>query len=224
MSKSNKIIELGLIDFYGRDGLWVESLGSLHTDIYGLSTASAVWVSPVSKMKTVLMLSPHPLWKFMHVEKRTQNVEYGFLRTTCEYAGFEGIPVPIIEWSSGSGQEPIQCHPNFASFAGTASSPLNDARWVDMETRAPSTDNSRAVFDHFGGTGDFAGITSFMTSHVVKKETRIEDHALAVVGIGKLDGGMLKICASSIQRGIAFQNTQEWRGPGVRPFNSSIYG
>jgi hypothetical protein len=216
----------GLGDYYGLLGLWVENFGTLTTDIYGLSTATAVYVSPAHAMRYPSMRSSHPIWGFMHVEKRTVSLtDYGFCRAVCEYAGFEGSPVPVIEWSSGVSSEPIETHPNFATFAGTPSAPQNDAVWVDIETGDKTTDDTRGKFSHFAGTGPFAGVTSYLNPYLTKKETRIESQAIAVLsGVGHIDGTLLKIGASSTQRGIAFQNTQEWRSGGRRPINSAIYG
>jgi hypothetical protein len=219
------VIIPGPAEYYGLLGLWVESFGTLTTDIYGLSTATAVYCSPAHSIRYPAMYSAHPIWSFMHIEKRTVSLtDYGFCRATCEYAGFEGVPVPIIEWGSGVSSEPIQTHPNFESFAGTASAPLNNAVWVDVETGEPTTDNTRGVWLRFAGTGPFAGVTSYLSPYLTKKITKLSKTELIVsAGIGHLDGFMLKIGASSTQRGIVFQTTEEWRGGGRRPINSTIY-
>lgn len=215
----------GIGDYYGLLGLWVESFGTLTTDIYGLSTATAVYCSPAHAMRYPAMYSAHPVWSFMHIEKRTVSLsDYGFCRAVCEYAGFEGTPVPIIEWGSGVSSEPIQTHPNFASFAGTPSAPLNDAVWVDVESGEPTTDNTRGIWLRFAGTGPFAGVTSYLSAYQTKKITQLSRTAIIVAsGMGRLSGTMIKVGASSVQRGIAFQNTEEWRGGGRRPINTAIY-
>lgn len=218
----------GIGTYHGLLGLWVESFGTLTTDIYGLSTATAVYVSPAHAIRYPAMLSAHPIWNFMHIEKRTVSLtDYGFCRATCEYAGFEGTPVPIIEWGSGVSSEPIETHPDFESFAGKPSAPLNDAVFVDIETGDKTTDNARGKFSHFAGnpaTNQFTGITSFLNSYLTKKETRIESTPINVLsGVGHIDGTLLKIGASSTQRGIVYQNTQEWRGGGLKPINATIY-
>lgn len=216
----------GNYDYYGLLGMWVESFGTLVTDIYGLSTATAVYCSPAHAIRYPAIYSAHPIWSFMHMEKRTVSLtDYGFCRATCEYAGFEGTPVPITEWGSGVSSEPIQTHPDFASFAGTPSAPLNDAVWVDVETGQPTTDNTRGVWLRFAGTGPFAGMTSYLSPYLTKKITRISSAQISVLsGIGHIDGTMLKVGASSTQRGIVFQNTEEWRGGGRRPINADVYG
>jgi hypothetical protein len=222
---SSHVIVPGPADYYGLLGMWVESFGTLVTDIYGLSTATAVFCSPAHAMRFPAMQSAHPIWNFMHMEKRTVSLtDYGFCRAVCEYAGFEGDPIPIIEWGSGVSSEPIQTHPNFASFAGTPSAPLNDAVWVDVETGEPTTDNARGIWLRFAGTGAFAGQTSYLSPYLTKKITRLSRTQIIVsAGIGHIDGTLLKVGASSTQRGIVFQNTEEWRGGGRRPINAAVY-
>jgi hypothetical protein len=48
-----------------------------------------------------------------HVDGTAHCDESGFCRV-CEYAGFEGTPIPVEEWSSGISEEPIR----LTSFAG----------------------------------------------------------------------------------------------------------
>jgi len=220
----SKIIELPNGEYYGRRDLWVESFGSLHTDIYGLSTAVALYVSPADRMKYPDMLSPHPIWDFLHLEKRTVNIEYGFVRAVCEYAGFEGVPVPIIEYSTGVSEEPIQTHPNFATFGGKPSAPRNGAIFVD-ESGALSNDDSKGFFDKFWSNPPnlFTGMTSYLNPCLTKRRTTITGGPISQAGVGHLDGGMLMIGASSTQRGIVFQNVEEWRGFGRRGANTAVY-
>lgn len=219
-------LELNGLDFHGRTGVWLESVGHLTTDKYGLSTGSCTYVCPTNYgiPNYPSINSFHEIWSFLACEKRTISVEYGFTRMTLDYAGFEGEIPPIIEYGSAISEEPIQTHPNFEGFAGTASSPLNDAVWVDVETNKLSTDNTRAIWSHFAGNNDFTGLTSYLSPHFTKKETTLTKNYLLITGVGKLDGNLLLMGASSVQRGAAWVNTREWRGPGVgRPFNAALY-
>ncbi|MEY2487384.1 MAG: hypothetical protein QOH39_3032 [Verrucomicrobiota bacterium] len=219
----HNIIELPNGEFHGRRSMWLESFGALHTDIYGLSTASAVWVAPADAMQYPAMYTAHPIWSFLHMEKRTVMMEYGFCRTVCEYAGFEGVPVPVIEYSTGVSEEKIQTHPNFADFAGTASHPLNGAIFVDSDGKQ-SFDDSKGSFKEFIGTGAFGGVESYLNPCLTKRRTTISQGPVSQSGVGHIDGGMLKVLASSTQRGIVYQNVEEWRGGGRRGINASIYG
>jgi hypothetical protein len=219
------MFQLAEYTLWGQTGMWVESYGTLTTDIYGLSTATAIYVSPAAAIQYPAMGASHPLWSFMHIEKRTVSLnDYGFCRATCEYAGFEGEPEPVEEWAAGVASQPIQSHPNFESFAGTPSSPNNDAVWVDVSTNEPTTDNGRGVFSHFAGTGPFAGVTSYLDPYMTKKVTQLSRSPIVVLsGVGHADGTLLKMGSSSIKRGIAYQNTEEWRSGGRRGINLEIY-
>lgn len=213
-------------DYYGLEGLFVESLGQLHTDIYGLSSATAVYVSPSDNIKYPAMYSAHPLWSFLRMERRTVSMEYGFCRTTAEYAGFEGVPIPVIEYSSGVSEEPIQTHINFSSFAGTPSNPLNGAIFIDPDTQQISTDDSLAVFDKFWSNppNEFSGVTSYLLPVLIKRVTQLAATPLIVDGVvGRLFGNLLCTAASCTQRGIVYQNVTEYREAGPRGWNHSIY-
>jgi hypothetical protein len=213
-------------NYFGKSGLFLESFGQLHTDIYGLSTATAAWVSPIDQMLWPDILSPHPIWTFLHMERRTVSVEYGFVRTIGEYAGFELHPVPVVEYSTGVNEEPIQTHPNFADFAGTPSAPQNGAIFINPATGELSTDDGTGVFQEFWSNppNDFAGQTTYLMPVLVMRTTTIDSSPTASTGqVGHLQGGMLCTNVTVSQRGIVFQTTVELRGGGPRGWNSQIY-
>ncbi len=208
------------------DGMWLESYGQLHTDIYDLSSATAVWVSPADRMVYPLMGSVHPIWGFLSMERRTVSVEYGYCRCTGEYAGFEGKPQEVVEWSSGVSEEPIQTHPKFANFAGRPSAPLNGAIFIDFETGAKTTDDSRGVFEKFWSNppNSFAGVTSYLVPVLVKRSTQVASQPTAYTSqVGKLNFGMLCTNVTINRRGRVYQTTVEYRGAGPRGWNTSIY-
>jgi hypothetical protein len=213
-----------IIEYHGQSGLWVESYGVLHTDKYGLSTATAVWVSRANAIAFPAIGSAHPLWNFVHIEKRNVSVEYGHCRTTCEYAGFEGVIPDILEWSSGVNEEPIQTHPDFLSFAGKPSAPLNGSRWVD-ESGNKTTDDSVGVFDKFWSNppNKWAGVTSYLLPVPVKRITSMTPSPDIRYTPGFLYGGYLCTSATSTKRGIVYQNTFELRGGGPRGWNTDLY-
>jgi hypothetical protein len=197
--------------------MWCESFGSLHTDIYNLSTATAIFVSTGYSYPSIG--SHHPFWSFMTCEKRTVTIEYGFTRAVCEYAGFEGSPEVIEEWSSGMSEEPIQTHPNFHSFAGSATAPRNGSLWEEK--------NGTMVFKEFWSNppNKFSGVTSYLVPVLVKRLTSIQSTSISVQGtIGRLQGRLLCTSASSTRRGKVYTNVTEWRGAGPRGWNTEIYG
>jgi hypothetical protein len=193
-------------------GMWVESYGSLTTDIYNLSTATAIYVSTYPSSYPS-MESRHPLWSHLQIEKRTVTVENtGFTRIVCEYAGFEGQVEPVIEWSSGVTEEPIETHPEFDNFAGDPDHPVNNSMWEG------------GSFVGFGPGTNFAGVTSYLVPVLVKRVTTIEPTTLSVESaVGHLFGSMLCTSASSVKRGKVYHNTIEYRGAGPRGWNLDIY-
>lgn len=53
-----------------------------------------------------------------------------FLLCTAQYMGIKQDPSPpYVQFPGGTGQDPIETHPNFANFAGTANNPANGAYW-----------------------------------------------------------------------------------------------
>lgn len=211
--------------FFGQGGLSLESYGELHTDIYGLSQATAVWVSPADNMQYPRMLTSHPIWTFLHMEKRTVSMEYGFCRTQGEYAGFEGVPVPVIEYSTGLNEEPIQTHPNFESFAGKPSEPLNGSKWID-ENGAKSMDDAKGIFDKFWSNppDKWAGVTSYLLPVLVTRTTTIGPRPDAYTSlVGQLRNGKLCTNVSVTKRGIVYQTVVEFRAAGPRGWNTDLY-
>jgi hypothetical protein len=227
MANRELVIERSQVgDFFGEDGLYLESFGQLHTDIYGLSTATATWVSPADVMKYPDMYSPHPIWSFLHMERRTVSVEYGFVRTMGEYAGFEALPIPVVEYTTAVNEEPITTHHNFETFAGTPASPQNGAEFRDPVTNKISNDNNVGVFERFWSNppNAFSGVTSYLAPVLVKRITTITPFPDGFTSqVGHLSGGMLCTMVSVTQRGIVFQSVVEYRGAGPRGWNTAIY-
>jgi hypothetical protein len=207
------------LQYFGREAASWESLGQLHTDIYGLSTATAVWVSPITRISYPDMDTVHPFWNFLYLERRTVTLEYGMSRATCEYAGFEGAPIPVEEWSSGISEEPITTHPNFLSFAGTAGSENNNAIFRDGQGNI-SHDPAVATFSEFGPGTDFAGVTSYVKPVTVQRITSIAQSAQNVGVVGTMSGTALITAASSTKRGRVYVNVIEYRYGG---WNAALY-
>jgi hypothetical protein len=153
------------------------------------------------------------------MEKRTVSIEHGgFTRTVCEYAGFEGAIEPIVEYSSGVSEEPIETHHNFESFAGSPSSPKNGSLWEEK--------NGTMVFKEFWSNppNQFSGVTSYLVPVLVKRITTVEPTPVSVqAAVGHLSGGLLCVAASSTRRGKVYQNVLEYRGAGRRGWNVNIY-
>lgn len=183
--------------------------------------------------------SPHPIWSYLHMEKRRLEITPGFLVITGEYCGITGGRTEsIFECTYGEVEEPIQTHPDFTgSIAGKPSAPENGAIFVDVETGQVSTDDTRGVFTEFRATGtanDFSGVTSFLSPQATMRETWISTSPVIAVGLGHLNSPPFSVALPSganwLLSGVSFQqrasiyvNTLEWKSSGRRGWNSLIY-
>jgi len=125
-------------------------------------------------------------------------------------------------------EAPIETHPNFVSFAGTAETPLNGAIFrVD-------TDSGLQYFDGFGplAPAEFRGVTSYLISTAISRRTSIQKEAPDASGVGRLstppktfgvDGTWLKTGISAEKRGNVYTVREEWKASGPGGWNTSIY-
>lgn len=208
---------------YGNRGLILEEPGELNTDIYGLSTATAVFKCPQSNYGLVpAMFSAHPYFGFVRMEKRKIKNTPGFLMISCDYAGLQGTSVPIDELILGGSEEPIETHPRFSYLAGTPSSPINGAIFTDAEGRI-STDDSRGIFRGWRATSPLVGVDSYFSpNQITFRRSYVSSYFPNVsLRIGHIESYGLYVGASVQQRGIVFFVQEEWRGGNWNPL---IYG
>lgn len=227
---------------FGNQGLILESPGTLNSDYFGLDTATAVYKCPQDAFGLVpKMLSPHPVWTWLYMEKRQVEISPGFLVTTGQYAGIEGGRTPsVFELSFAAAEEPIETHEKFLSdLAGKPSAPKNGAIFLDPRTGAVSTDDLVGIFEKFRiniGTERnlFAGIQAYLSPEATVRESwmstspvnpgallgRINSPPVAVI----VPSNWLYTGASYQQRGKVYANTKEWRAAGRNGWNADIYG
>jgi hypothetical protein len=228
------------MDYFGNPGLIVESPGTLETDYYGLDTATCVWKCPMDSFGLMpAMLSAHPIWTWLYMEKRRVEITPGFLVITGQYAGITGGRTPsVFECSFAGCEEPIETHPKFISdIAGTPSNPLHGAVFLDPETSKISTDDNKGVFDKFrinvdGARNEFAGIAAYLSPEATVREIWMGTSMVSGVGLGHIggppvgvaiEGNWLFTGVSSQQRGKVFANSMEWRASGRNGWNDTIY-
>jgi hypothetical protein len=117
------------------------------------------------------LFESHPTYPWLHLEKQKVDFTPGYVVVTSGYAGIAGgqsETTHIYELCLGLGEEPIETHPKFQSeIAGSPSSPLNGAIFIDFETGKKTMDDNRGVFDRFQNTLDgvrntFAGISAYL--------------------------------------------------------------
>jgi hypothetical protein len=208
--------------------------GQLVTDRYGMSTARAVWwyYGP-SPEDQVGMLSAHPRWSFLDMDKRTISLaEDGHWDIVGDYFGVQGIPEAIYTLDNSTSQEPIETHKDFATFAGYEASPLNGARF-DHETgefinfvRNPAGTNTKWV-----------GVRAYLNASAVWRQTtvrKIRPSGADLDNVGKIDSppnnpptpsgrNWLYGACSYDQKGRTFTIRREWLLSGPRGWNDVIY-
>jgi len=69
-------------------------------------------------------------------ETRISKLPLNKVKVTCDFIGIRSDPTPFrIEFPGGSGTEPIETHPDFVNFAGTAAAPNTaNGAYFDPET------------------------------------------------------------------------------------------
>lgn len=237
-------VTIGDNQFIGQSG-FVESIGELVSDIYGLQTCETTFkYNQGSFIDVAPNFEANPFFPWLHCERIRVTEIPGFFIVTKGYAGVSGgQSTAIYELGLGLGEDPIETHRKFVSeIAGTPSNPLNGAYFIDPETGKLSTDDATGMFDHFkgliGGTlNPFAGITSYLNlCNVTWRERYVTTtRPTNMSTIGYIDtphgpypslpgnANWLNMGTSYEQRGSAFFVTNEWKGSGPRGWNSTIY-
>jgi hypothetical protein len=220
------------LDYFGDPGLITESPGTLNTDYYGLDTATAVYKCPMNSFGLIpAMLSAHPVWTWLYMEKRRVDITPGFLVITGDYAGITGGRTPsVFEMAYAGAEEPIETHVDFVrTLAGRPSAPLNGAIFLDPKTQEVSTADNVGVFEKFRshiGTdrNPFSGIQAYLSPEATVREIWMATTAVNPgATLGKISNPPISVevpsnwlytGASFQQRGKVFQNTKEWRAAG----------
>jgi len=234
-------------NYYGSEA-FLEDQGRLTTDIFGLQTATARFKYPSSTPFATVpsLFDAHPNYGWLHIERQEIDVAPGFLIITNGYAGIAGglsASAPIYELCVGVGEEPIETHPDFATtIAGTPSSPLNGAIFVDYETGKKTTDDDKGVFQEFlpiisGARNIYAGVTAFLSPDQLTWRERLvtTSRPSDISNVGHIDspsgpapslGGSRNWLLMGItyeQRGIVYFVTTEWRASGPSGWITDIY-
>ena len=145
---------MGNVNYFGVDGLHLQSGGEITTARNGLATGRITWlVKPMMWNLMPNIGAVHPYATFCVCEKRNVKFTKGFWTVLCDYVGAEyPETTPVYEWNPGVGNEPIQTIDNFVSqIAGTPSAPLNGAIWRSQKTGLVTTSNdvNDSYFDRF---------------------------------------------------------------------------
>lgn len=159
-------------------------------------------------------------------KRRVQRLKTDKVRITLSFIGIISDPTPwIIEHPGGSGQDPIETHPDFTTFAGTPSAPQNGAKF-DAET---------GEFIGFTNpSNSLAGVTSYIVPSVIVNASYYTHFSPQLGNVGKLSGfppiyappnvrNWLLIGMPYKQIGNLFQVTAQFLGSGPGGWNRRIY-
>lgn len=120
----------------GNPSLKLQPGGEVSEDENGLLTGTCTFEGDRSYAGLVPRMGDlHPYdFRLTAYKRQIAHIGAEKIRATINYIGVSSDPTPMfIEHPGGSGQDPIQTHPNFAKFAGTAAAPKNGA-YFDPET------------------------------------------------------------------------------------------
>jgi hypothetical protein len=152
---------------HGDGGIIFKHGGEITSDIYGEESASGVFQIPAGAWDLVPGAGfAHPHAPHLLFERRRIIQNPGIWDVTVDFKGvlFQdgGGPEPVYELNRGSGNDPIERHPEFVSrLAGKPSAVLNGAIFLDGNGD-PSTDDDFGVFDRFKGSSDLARVTKYV--------------------------------------------------------------
>lgn len=113
----------------GNPFLQLQPGSTVDEDENGLLTGECSYEGDASLSFLYPVGSLHPFdYRLTAYKRRLTRLPTGKCRITLSYIGITADPTPMfIEHPAGSSQEPIETHPDFSKFAGTASAPLNGA-------------------------------------------------------------------------------------------------
>lgn len=176
-----------------------------------------------------LIGSLHPYDTRLTAYKRSvRYLKANKVRVTLSYIGVAADPTPFfIEHPGGSGQDPIQTHPNFADFAGTADSPKNGA-YFDPD--------SLEFVGFTDPTNRFCGTSAYIVPSVMVNLSFYTHYVPDLANVGQIYTwnipnliappnvrNFLLLGMPYRQIGNVFQVTHQVLGSGPNGWNSTIY-
>lgn len=162
--------------------------GEITIDEYGVMRGTAVFEFDSSLLPILtpqVGIDVHP--KDSRLTCYEVNVRFsrqGKAQVSASYIGllFDPSP-PKIEFSGGSGQDPIETHPDFIEFAGTPENPKNGAVFDD------ETKEFQGFFDKKNAP-QFAGIRSYIVPSVTVNYSYYTTSTPSVSSVGKIYSGV----------------------------------
>jgi hypothetical protein len=227
---------------FGKQELILEHAGEILVDRNGLWTGSCRFSLPKERFDLLPAVSaPHPYAAFLAVEKLRLIFGAGLWRVVADYAGMDAaydISESQYELSPGTGNEPIETHPDFITFAGTPSSPngINRPLFRDPVTGEISTDDANAEFDRFALDSPMAGVSSYIAqnntvySRSWTQRSQPSEGGISIVqnppGPAPNYGGdynWLEMPVAYARRAGVYSCTQRWLCSGPKGWNNDLY-
>lgn len=225
----------------GRDEVVNQISERFETDRYGVDTIELSVEIPDSKYPDQLLkeFAPHPRFSSMELTRRSgQRSKPGWWSVNYTFEGFLlDLPEPTYELTTSLGQEPIQTHPDFVTFAGTPAAPLNGSVFVDPDTGYESK-KTNAIWKEFAYSGTAstkAGVDSYLAPGAEWRETKFQSTrptGIRDVGTIEVPSGdnpsvsgrdWLAWSETYIRRGSIYQVTTVWKLSGRNGWDSDIY-
>jgi len=118
---------------HGYPGMTLQQGWTVDEDENGLLTGEVSWIGDFGVSNYIQKGQLHPFdYRLTGYRRRLTRLANGKCNVTIGYIGLASEPTAAyIEYPGGSGQEPIETHPDFVSFAGTPENPLNGAQFED---------------------------------------------------------------------------------------------
>lgn len=212
----------------GNSALHLQPGWTISEDEFGLLTGEATWEGDFA----LRHLAPrkgtlHPYDSRLTCYRSTvSRLGADKCRISLGYIGLAQDPTPwVIEHPGGSGQEPIETHPSFASLAGTSASPLNGAAFDE---------NTGEFIGFVNPSNSLCGVRSYIVPSVIVSATYYTHYAPMLGNVGKITSFPPIAMPSSVrnclligqpyqQIGNVFKVTNQYLGSGPGGWNTRIY-
>lgn len=202
---------------------------TIDEDEHGLLTGECSWEGDAAYAGGILAGGLHPYDpRLTGYRRRLTKLSTGKARVTIGYIGITADPTRMfIEHPGGSAQDPIETHPDFLEFAGSAAEPKNgavfdedtgeflgfmDPDYTEVGTRSyivPSVMVNLTYYSHFVPNINNAGRIYYFSVPDFVKPPNVRDFLLLGVPYKKI--------------GNLYQITHQLLGSGPRGWNRKIY-
>lgn len=220
----------------GTNGWILESYGTLQTDRFGLSSATARWarydLGPSDPGAPKSFGQAHPLWSYLTCDK--VSVSHNGTHWECEanFFGITGSPTPIYELDMRTSEEPIESHPSFKDFAypaGTNGSMYDaDGQFLGFFPKYYGSNNLT--------NGQWVGVRGYLSPGAIWRKNYVsttQPDDMTVLGkVDAPEGSPPTVAAGRTwlyngltweQRGLVYTVKKEWLLSGRRGWNTTIY-